>query len=329
MNRIKEILPKAKIPLFVIIVLFGAIFKLPNVKILGVVPTLYRVAIPLLTLYLLYLRFIKNKDLKISKMFLSFAGMMIFWILYGGISIFISKYSVMHIALQEIMNLILGLCVVYCIYDICNDINDIEIFLNTIKISCFILSFFAIFEIISGIHLPTSALENALPSTFTGHVNFPGLISKKVYGATGIFYGTNDFSVMLCIMCPAMFITFDNKKHIVSKIMALILVPFILGVNDANIAIFALLIGLIVLIVIDLAEWKKNCVYTVLVAVMTFGLSSLICKFIVFIKGLFRHLVLGNSTATHNASASAANKVATSSLTEVFIPIVASTYSET
>ena len=127
---------------------------------MGLVLTLERLGIPLLAFIFISKRW-KRKEWKFlffSKSFYIYCGMMLFWILYGAALLFLSPYAPMHEGLKELLDLFIGLLSVYCIVECCYNLKLIHYFFKILRIFVIIFVIFALIEMISGIHFPSSDL---------------------------------------------------------------------------------------------------------------------------------------------------------------------------
>lgn len=259
--------------IYVLIVIFGHIGTF-EIRIFGVVPTLYRLCIPVMFFFCIYLSFKNKLSLKKESVFKLFFLTMIFWIVYGFVSLFISPWSDFNTGIKELMNIALGICVVYiaailCIFGKCDFIFVI------IKI---IIAFFlivGIWEILMGYHLGVSRFndpEFIQNFIINGHKEVP-----RSYIATGIFYNENDYCAFLSIF--AVVLLKDDEKKCIYKVINYIMIGLIfliLLVDDAWISFISLIIGIAFYLIITKASWIKCGILAILC-----GLSVFVGKYIV------------------------------------------------
>ena len=95
---------------FLIAVILLGTVPITDIEILGVVPTFYRVCIPLLAVYFLYRhvtaqRSVWKNKIKLYKIFVLFVA---FWIAYGIVQILVCSYVDLKLGLQELVSILLG-----------------------------------------------------------------------------------------------------------------------------------------------------------------------------------------------------------------------------
>ena len=199
--------------LLTFIILFGGVIKPDNIRIFGMVPTLYRIGIPVFTLILFIMRIYKHKNHesdKFSKHFILFASVMVFWIAWGFVAMFISPYSEFNEAVKELMSLSLGLCSVYCIYELLGNRKDIDFFMTCLKFECFFFILTALFEMMTNIHFPTSRLYKEIDYQANGFSDFVCFGVPQLFLSTSIFYNINDFSTLIGVLLPLFFLSPNN-----------------------------------------------------------------------------------------------------------------------
>lgn len=222
--------------------LFGNV-RILNIHIMGIVPTVFRVLIPLITIWFLIKR-MKNRAgsqafTRLTKYFLI---LMVCWIGYGMIQLFVSPWVIKREGLKELLAVALGGLSVYCIYEACTTKRGMRVFLKTLRFATYGLILFAFFEICTGIHLSTSCFND--PEFVRQIVTDPSE-NAVWYLSTGIFYNQNDFSMLLTILSPLLFANGEMPKwrRIVDWIAAASIMV-ILTINDAWILIVSFGIGL-------------------------------------------------------------------------------------
>lgn len=238
--------------LFVFILIFGNI-PIINIHIVGIIPTYYRAIIPVFFMCIL----IKNVRIretrildKLSNIEKYTYALLIFWIVYGVISIIISPWSDYSYGLKEVLNLCLGTLSIYITVYLYEK-NEFENIILAFKISLIILLLIGYFEILTGKHLSMSMFsDTAYLSRLETLSAGEEIRRNKFYIATGIFYNPNDYCAFLSIFSPV-FLYFNVKKRFSELLTFLILfaVFLILLIDDAWICLISLVIGIIVYLV--------------------------------------------------------------------------------
>ena len=242
--------------IFIFIAIFGNI-AIADVHILGVVPTYYRVLTPILFLYIFWRSKHYNKanffqeNSMIVRLFFS---VLLFWILYGVITLFISPWSSFSDGAREILTLILAVMNVYIIVSFMKE-DCTDVIILAIKISIAILLIIGIFEVFTGKHLAVSRWND--PDFIEQMKEFykDGEIPKEVrYVATGIFYNPNDYCAFLSIFSPVFLLCkHRERKRIIGNYIMLFLVFLMLLVDDAWICVLSLFLGIVIYLIMTKA----------------------------------------------------------------------------
>lgn len=202
-----EIAKKSKIKsiiafLFPAIVIFGG-YSLGDVRVFGLVPTIGRVCIPLICLYLLA-DGLRNKE-KIIPVPRSREGilliMLALWVIYAAITIVIMPYADFHDGMLEIIALVLGAMTVFDMVILCRDGNWYNIMAG-IKAVLLITLAIGVYEIVTGNHLSTSRFCDPAFLEYYKEIYGEEADSIRWYAATSIFYNQNDYSAMLAVFTP-------------------------------------------------------------------------------------------------------------------------------
>lgn len=292
--------------IFIFIAIFGNI-AIADIHILGVVPTYYRVLTPILFLYIFWRSKHYNKanffqeNSMIVRLFFS---LLLFWILYGVITLFISPWSSFSDGAREILTLILAVMNVYIIvYFMKEDCTDVIIL--AIKISIAILLIIGIFEVFTGKHLGVSRWND--PDFIKQMEGFyeDGEIPKEVrYVATGIFYNPNDYCAFLSIFSPVFLLSKNRElKRIVGNYIMLFLVFLVLLVDDAWICVVSLLLGLGAYLVMTKAHLIKWIMVATIFITARFSGGALIaviseCLYKLSHNDIFNHKVMVSEVET-------------------------------
>lgn len=287
---------------FVFLIVFGN-YSIIDVRIIGVVLTYYRVFIPILFIFIL-IKYILNKDYildKYSDKLIKYTGIvMIFWIIYGCISLLISPWSVFDTGLKEIFNICLGGMVV-CISIYLYNKNKFENIILTIKIIMLIMVFIGYIEILTGLHLNTSMISSP---TYIEEVEtiYAGeeIPSNVFYVATGIFYNSNDYCAFLSIFAPV-FLYVKNENYL-SKLLSNIMLFFIfliLLIDDAWICIISLFICLMFYLIFSRAH-----IFAYILAIISFLFARYFGKAIIDLNNNIMYKIFGNDIFNHSITVS-------------------------
>ena len=265
--------------------------SIPTIRIFGVVPTLYRVVVPTITLATLFIYIKDKRKILENKLLKIFVFVMFFWIIWSIPSMILSEFSVFQDACKDIMFLLLGIGTVICIVCNCSDFDEYKFILNLIKVFISILICFSLFEIVFDFHLYLSKLYssnmlNRIKDDFLGFFLLP-----KISPSTTIFYGINDYSAFLGTFLPLFFYDGQATKKInIWNISVFFAGLFIIYVNDANIVLIAQVISFAVYLLLN----KKDRIITAIIALIS-GLSHLflfnvIVKLLSKVKFVFYNL---------------------------------------
>lgn len=200
-----------------------------KVSIFGFNWTLYR-ALVFISLLVVLITEHGRIYVKGGSQFIKWNCFMIMWLLYGVTLSFISEFTNIQNAVPELVSLASAIVVIY----VASMVDVDESFLNRlINIFAFAeIAFIALgfFEIITGMHLPVSMLEDI------------GRIAENINAdrnvATGIMYNVNDFSAFLTILLPFCMM----RKWV--RWPAITGVIIINHINDANICNLAVIAGI-------------------------------------------------------------------------------------
>lgn len=275
-------------------IIFGGIINSGSFRVFGIVLTLYRLSIPLLTIIFISKR-LQRKEWKmslLSKNFILYCGMMIFWIFYGGLLLFVSPYAPLHDGLKELIDLSMGLLSIYCIVECCSTIENVHYFMKILKVIALILICFSIFEVFTGIHFPTSEYGNYQSFKNLGSVFLVGISTKQLFPITTIFYGINDYSVLIAVLFPLFYVEKgQTARRKSANIIMMFLIILILTFNDANICLIGIVVATAFRIIFK--HYRKNSILTLGGIVFTQQLTtSLVAKVVLAIKGGLHHLHL-------------------------------------
>ena len=214
----------------ILVVMFIPI-SFSNVRVMGMVLTSERLLIPVLAL----LAFLNRFSLKTTtnRTAVEWIVFFVVWIAIGFFLMFSSEYVKFNDGLKEMLSIILAFLTSYLLINIFKEKEYITFSINVVKAILVVSIVFALFEIITNKHLPTSyfTLE-------------PVLYMNK--GATFFYYGVNDFSSFITLLCPVFFFTNKTIRHNVFSTICLLLIFYINTVNDARFCILAMLLGFVI-----------------------------------------------------------------------------------
>ena len=266
MNQIRQKTDDILVTALVLSVFFGASISF-GFRLAGIVVTLFRVAIPLL-LCVFFFRAYRDKSLDFRSMEKSLIVLLALWFIY---SIFLMAYRGMIAdkdAIRELLQMTLQFFIVLCILIAVKTEGMEEKVFLICKISIIALTVLGMFEIVSGVHLPTSGYYNA------------SVIANSSNGiprvATGIFFNENDYCACLALFSPLFFPEVGNKLHVNAlRVLELSLMEFILLKDDAIICLFGIFVGLVIYSIVATVKYR----WVIAGAVYAFVLEKLIMSF--------------------------------------------------
>ena len=226
-----------------LVILFAAIIipSLFNIDVMGIHFTLYRVAIPLITILCVA---VKNGNLTFEtgmekQYFITFAV----WIGYGT-ALMLLRGGMNAGAIKELLGLCFGTFSIYSMVHLIG--NSKERFLyavGVIKILVAVCILLGLFEIISGIHLNSSIYSN--PEFMKSQLERYGFVNINM--ATGFQYNPNDYASFLAFLAPLYLIPTGKKRRFLDWIMIGVIF-LICAKNNATLCILALGVGFLLFI---------------------------------------------------------------------------------
>lgn len=190
--------------------------------------TLYRVSI--VVSIFLYIQLSKNRKRLIvrpaRKWWITLMG---WWVLYGTVLLIISPYRDLHKGFIELVSLFNGLVCIWILTSVLQEACDLEQIIGIVQVVFMTLVVWGCIECLTGIHLPMSIFRD---DDIIRHVS--------QYSATGIFYSENDFSAFLTCLLPIMFYKKRSRLLGIFMVLGVIYIDYI---NDANICLIALIVG--------------------------------------------------------------------------------------
>ena len=226
------------------IVIFGDLIKVPGLRIAGFTFTLFRLAVLFVFFFLMW-RSAETGKVSVHRREGILYLMVIAWIVWAAASLMLSPYSDRHAGTKEILSLISGLFILFIFFQQRND-SAPGVVLCVIRNSVWILAIFGLLEVSTGIHFYTSRLAELENSS----IIFKFFVSTNSRLATGIFYNENDFCCFLAVFGSTILYSSnrDSTKRLLPKLFLLVVLLFVFLVDDANIAIGSLMIGLLFLL---------------------------------------------------------------------------------
>ncbi|MDO4485127.1 MAG: hypothetical protein Q4C46_00880 [Bacillota bacterium] len=285
-------------------IIFGN-FAIVEKFFLGVVPTYYRVIIPIM-FFLFFLKknssgLSKEKTTKSVDIVNVFYFVIVIWLIYGIISLILSPWTVFNDGLKELMCITLGLFSVYIIIELCER-GQFKYMIVALKITICISLIIGYIEVFTGVHLSTSMLSDPMYLERLQQLYPQRNYSESFkYIATGFFYNPNDYCAFLSIFAPVL-LYFDNFSSAVLKFMnyfSLALISMMLLIDDAIICIIALIISLLFYLIFDKAPIKR----WVIIAVAFFSPRVIGNSVIWFITSIINK-VTGNTIVIHDVDMS-------------------------
>ena len=183
---------------------FGMI-SLMQISILGITITSYRIAIPLMMIFCFRKTILEKKEALLDTfketIFLKlFISIFLIWIIYGIIQMICIENIQYKEGLKEILSLTLAamsLCIIILLsfFDV-----KADVFIKMMKMIYIVLLIVALFEIISGYHLPTSSIYEAVEKA-----GEPSELGGLNFLSTTIFYNPNDYAAFISIFLPLLF----------------------------------------------------------------------------------------------------------------------------
>lgn len=269
---------KYRVSLSTIILLLTIVFgnvAITEVRIMGVVPTYYRVIIPIIFIICTFW----NKKIPSAIIIADgsccsankpFFIMGAAWLLYGFVSMFISPWSDIATGAKELIGIFLGILSVYSLITLClrGQFNSIMNILKLILAAMIIIGYI---ELFTGWHMRTSMLSDPQYLEMI-QKSYPDVdistFSRNI--ATGIFYNPNDYCAFLTIMSPIL-LYYKKIYNITIKVLHIIgsgILFMLLLLNDSFICIISFLIGNIFYLIVSKASLKKWLSFIVIIGVV-------------------------------------------------------------
>lgn len=235
---------------------FGMI-SLMQISILGTTITSYRIAIPLMMIFCFRKTILEKKEALLDTfketIFLKlFISIFLIWIIYGIIQMICIENIQYKEGLKEILSLTLAamsLCIIILLsfFDV-----KADVFIKMMKMIYIVLLIVALFEIISGYHLPTSSIYEAAEKA-----GEPSELGGLNFLSTTVFYNPNDYAAFISIFLPLFFKCYNLRSFIMNIIIIFNSVAILIRV-DAWISLFAVIISAAAYIVLGVITKGKK-----------------------------------------------------------------------
>lgn len=236
MNQIKQKTDYILVTALVLSVFFGASISL-GFRVIGIVITLFRLAIPLLFAAFVY-RAYSKKRLRFESLEKPFLVLLVVWFAYAVFLMMFRGFLTDKDAIKELLQLVLQFFIAICVLLAIKTEGMEEKLLFICKLSIVALTVLGMFEIVTGIHLPTSSYYDV--SALANSTSNPPSV------ATGIFFNENDYCACLALFSPLFFPQVGKKLSVnLLRMVELSLMEFILLKDDAIICLFGIFVGLV------------------------------------------------------------------------------------
>ena len=196
--------------------------------------------------------------------------------------VFLSETVDKHESLKAIMLIVLGFLSLITILTLSEDETLIRFEIRICKFILVILMILALYEIVSGNHLPVSKFCD---SAYLKSRNISA--NTKIHLATGVFYNENDFSAFISIFSPLFFDFFQgNKIKSFFNLVGIFLIVFIFIINDAWICWIAFLMSLILYLIMRPQKpfYKSIAFLSFVIIIKRFGLYMITRLVYIFAK---------------------------------------------
>ena len=242
-----------------ILSIFGTI-SIGDLRIFGMVITPYRIIIPILFLicaigYLNNLKCSNNEFKILNRNIIAITGIFIIWIIYGTVQLFVIDGLNMTNGVKELFEICLGYAIVISLFIVIARGVSENIVINTIKTIYMAIALFAVIEIASGYHLPTSIYADTEATWILSTTE------HNITNATAIFYNPNDLAAFMAIFTPIFFYSRNLIERIVN-IIVIVMTLSVLRLNDAWIALFAVIISLVIFAAICIINIIRKTVHS-------------------------------------------------------------------
>ena len=273
--------------LLVFFILFGGNIHLSFLESVFVFPvSVYRLGVSAMTLFFLCRRFLcKKAAYPFSRLFLVFAGVMVFWLLYGAAASFLSPYTTVYDGFGTLFSVFQGLCCVYCLYECLGDRAEVDFFLGILRAVCVLLLVAGMAECLTGLHGSQSELTSVGAVTVDGRTYLPGLHWDCLFIVRSLSFNENNFGAMLAVLLPTLFVTRELPWwRAALRYLGLLAALYILAVDDANIVILGVIASALVWAALRYRDWLSGGLTLALTAAVQGGLAGRISTLLLKLK---------------------------------------------
>lgn len=279
------------IVVLVFLILVGDAVAFENIRVFGLVLSAYRIFIPCLSIYLLACRIYQKKLTEIfkEKMLICYLAMMLFWIAWGTILLAVSPYCNVHNAIKELLALILGMAGIYCFFELCQSEKYWDTIIRLLRITGVVLCVWSLVEILAGVYIPTSSRYwgDAVESSDWMKFMMSRLGTDSVYLTTTFFFNVNDYSAFLALFMPLFYLDERcSRRENIGRGVMLLLITFILSINDSNIVIIAIFLSMALYVILKKGSRKYAGGMLGGLAVWYIIGSQLLCSFLIAVKSM-------------------------------------------
>lgn len=236
-----------------------------DIRVMGLVMTPERVLIPFLAILVVINRF--SLKSVVDRSIIYWIVFFVVWIAVGFALLFLSEYTNIHAGLKEMLTIVLAFLTSYLLMTALKEKEYIFFSINVVKTILVIAIIFALFEISTGNHLSTSYFVLEPLTT----------INK---GATFAYYGINDFSAFITLLCPVFLLTNKETCQRFFSGICLTLIFYINIINDARFCVLAMMLGFLITLILYKKINSKNIILIVLSIMFIVFITLFINKYI-------------------------------------------------
>lgn len=285
---------RACLALVVSAAVLGSLFSVPRLSVLGVVPTYFRAVMLLLTLVYLIRRAARRAPARLPGMFFAAGAALLFWMLYAGAQLLLIPGLNLREGLKDIAALVLGLMCVYCFCEANADARDFRFVVSVVRVLGTALILFALFEITTGIHLPTSRFCDEAFLKSQWYVSRYGSGHVVWHTATGPYYNQNDFALVLALLSPFFFPHKNSSGAVTALCYAgLVMIFAILAMCGSFIVTIAMIAGTGAFLIITRASLVKHAGVWTTAALIQIFISKQLYALLIRLYGLLSGLLSG------------------------------------
>ncbi|NTU89711.1 MAG: hypothetical protein HGA54_07385, partial [Actinobacteria bacterium] len=253
---------RALIALLVIALVLGENTAFNSLEFLGVAFTPMRVIVPLITLYLLACRVREKRisELRISKVFVYFCLLMVFWVIWIIFQTIIIPEIGTGVAFFKILSYAFILMAGYCAWELLRTKEAFSFAIMVFRIMLAGLVAFAFFEILTDIHPFFSQFEDPIFLNSDSILYSMGA-DPRWYVCTGICYNPNDYCALMAVIAAICLPRTEETKKtkIFATVLFLVTLIVVSGVG-ATLVTLGILAAALVWLLFSGFGWKKNII---------------------------------------------------------------------